>query len=115
MSASPTPGRGTVRAGLFGVEHAAHTRLRERLAEAVRRARDSGRSVLAATTLPAGEGLDPTAIAWASRRAGERWFCLEQPERDGFALAALGAVHTLESGCPDRIAELASAWRGMYA
>ena len=115
MSASPTSGRGTASAGLFGVDPAFHTRLRERLVQAVRRARDSGRSVLAATTVPAGERLDPAAIAWASRRAGERWFCLEQPERDGFALAALGAVHTLESRGPDRFAEIAAAWRGLAA
>src|SRR2546423_856159 len=115
MSASPTSGRGTAPAGLFGVDAAVHTRLRERLAQAVRGARDSGRSVLAATTVPVGERLDPAAIAWASRRAGERWFCLEQPERDGFALAALGAVHTLESRGPDRFAEIAAAWRGLAA
>src|SRR5436190_4646957 len=115
MSASPTSGRGTARAALFGVEHAAHTRLRERLAQAVRRARDSGRSVLAATTVPAGERLDPTAVACASRRAGERWFCLEQPERQGFALAALGAVHTLEARGPERFTEVAAAWRALAA
>jgi isochorismate synthase len=35
---------------------------------------------------------DPSAAVFASRLAGDRWFCWEQPERGGFALAALGSV-----------------------
>ena len=40
---------------------------------------------------------DPTAAVFASRLASDRWFCWEQPDRDGFALAALGSAHEIVS------------------
>jgi isochorismate synthase len=90
-------------------------RLQVRAGEAVRRARAAGRPVLAAITLPAAPGTDPTAVACASRRAGERWFCWEEPERDGTALAALGCVHSLEAEGPGRFGAVAEQWRGLAA
>jgi hypothetical protein len=102
VSPSPTSGRGTTATGPFGLHAATRTRVLDRLEQAVRRARSEGGEVLAATTIRAGERLDPTAIACAARRPGERWFCLEQPDRQGFALSALGAVRTLEEGGADR-------------
>jgi salicylate biosynthesis isochorismate synthase/menaquinone-specific isochorismate synthase len=65
--------------------------------EALRRAADRRRPVLASATVELGSGIDPAAIVFASRRADERWFAWEQPDRDGFALAALGAAHVVES------------------
>jgi salicylate biosynthesis isochorismate synthase len=115
VSASPTSGSGTAAAGPFGLDAAARTRLADRLEQAVRRARAEGIEVLTAMTVQAGERLDPTAIACASRRDGERWFCLEQPDRQGFALAALGAVRTLEARGAGRFAEVAAAWRALAA
>jgi salicylate biosynthesis isochorismate synthase/menaquinone-specific isochorismate synthase len=58
---------------------------------------------------------DPTAIVAASRRPGEPWFCFEQPERQGSAIAALGAVRTLEARGPKRFDELAHRWRALVA
>src|SRR3954452_6403261 len=78
-------------------------RLRGRAAEAVRRARRHGEA-LAAVTLRLPRGAAPTAIAAASRRAGEPWFSFEQADRDGFALAALGWVAALDASGPDRFA-----------
>src|SRR6476660_3976348 len=101
--------------GAFGLDPGARRRVGDRLDQAVRRARAEGRVILAAATLPAAGALDPTAIACASRRAGERWFCLEQPDREGFALATLGAVHTLEARGPERFVEVAAAWRALAA
>ena len=89
---------------------AARARLRARCERAVRRARRSGREVLAALTLPVA-GLDPSAVALASRRAGEPWFCFEQPDRDRAALAALGCVRRLTGAGPGRFAAAAAAWR----
>src|SRR5205823_276947 len=57
----------------------------------------------------------PTAVACASRRDGERWFCWEQPERDATALAALGCVHWLEAAGPDRFGDVAEGWRRLAA
>ena len=74
-------------------------RLRAHVTEAVRRARRAGRC-LAAVTVALPASADPTAIVVASRRAGEDWFCFEQPDRDGFALAALGCVAALDDRGP---------------
>jgi isochorismate synthase len=81
----------------------------------VRRARAEGTETLAALTVPLGEGLDPTAIVYGARRGGERWFALEQPDRDGFALATLGAIRALEARGPGRFAAVAAAWRALAA
>ena len=70
--------------------------LGERATEAVRRARASGRPVLASVTVAVPGDLDVAAATFASRRAGERWFVWEQPDREGFALGALGAIATTE-------------------
>jgi isochorismate synthase len=51
---------------------------------------------------------DPSAAVFASRRAGDRWFCWEQPDRDGFALATLGAAAEVVSRGPGRFAEVAA-------
>jgi menaquinone-specific isochorismate synthase len=45
---------------------------------------------------------DPSAAVFASRLAGDRWFCWEEPDRGRFALAGLGAVHELVSRGPGR-------------
>ncbi len=58
---------------------------------------------------------DPTAVVSASRRAGEQWFCIEQPDRDGSALAALGCVRSLESSGERRFAEIDETWRRLVA
>jgi isochorismate synthase len=59
---------------------------------------------------------DPSAVVFASRRADDRWFCWEQPDRDGFALAGLGSAHEAVSRGPRRFedvaAECAAAARG---
>ena len=60
--------------------------LRARAAEGVRRARRAG-ECLVAITVALAPGVDPTAVAVASRRRGEDWFCFEHPDRDRFALA----------------------------
>jgi salicylate biosynthesis isochorismate synthase/menaquinone-specific isochorismate synthase len=87
--------------------------LRARCERAVRRARRSGREVLVAVTVPLAPTVDPSAVVCASRRPGEPWFCFEQPDRAGAALAALGCAHRLESRSPDRFARIAAAWRAL--
>ena len=62
---------------------------------------------------------DPAAAAFASRMADDRWFCWEQPDRDGFALATLGSAHeaiSRGSGRFDDVArEAARVMRGRLA
>jgi salicylate biosynthesis isochorismate synthase/menaquinone-specific isochorismate synthase len=59
---------------------------------------------------------DPCAAVFASRMADDRWFCWEQPDHDGFALATLGSTHEAISRGPGRfddlVAECARITRG---
>ena len=71
--------------------------------------------MLAAITVPVAATTDPSAVAFASRRAGEPWFCFEQPDRDGAALAALGCVRAIRTSGPRRFADAAAAWRELAA
>jgi salicylate biosynthesis isochorismate synthase/menaquinone-specific isochorismate synthase len=98
-------------AGRFSLDASERERLAHRLDEAVSRARQSGRPTLAALTLARAGDADPTAIACASRRPGEPWFALEQPDRERSALAALGSVLDLEDEGPARFASVAKRWR----
>ncbi|MEA2167937.1 MAG: menaquinone-specific isochorismate synthase [Solirubrobacteraceae bacterium] len=80
----------------------------------MRRARKHGQ-VLAGLTLPLAAGTDPAAVVVASRRKTEPYFLLEQPDRDGSALAALGCVHAISDRGPDRAARVSAAWRALAA
>ncbi|MDO8212887.1 isochorismate synthase MenF [Conexibacter sp. CPCC 206217] len=92
-----------------------------RLQEAVRRARsrataqaDRTGEALAAVSVPL-RGVDPTAVVVASRQPGEPWFALEQPDRDGTALAALGCVRAIEASGEDRFDAVARTWERLAA
>src|SRR5689334_20357991 len=98
--------------GGFALSAADRARLERRLVDAIKRARRHGEA-LAAITVALPGTVGPTAVAAASRRAQEPWFCLEQPERDRAALAALGAVTTIEATGPDRFKDVASRWRAL--
>jgi salicylate biosynthesis isochorismate synthase/menaquinone-specific isochorismate synthase len=81
-----------------------------RAERAIRRARLRGEALVALTlALPA--AADPSAIALASRRDGEAWWCLEQPDRDGAVLATLGCVKAIDASGPRRFATVAARWR----
>jgi salicylate biosynthesis isochorismate synthase/menaquinone-specific isochorismate synthase len=89
--------------------------LRDQLAAALRHARSTGTTTLASGTFELAGDADPTAIVAASRRVGEPWFSLEQPDRGAFALGALGAAHVLAASGPGRFRELAARWRALAA
>ncbi|MDX6582268.1 MAG: menaquinone-specific isochorismate synthase [Solirubrobacterales bacterium] len=74
--------------------------------DAALEAADGHRRVVSVTAVV--EIGDPSAAVFASRLAGDRWFCWEQPDRDGFALAALGSAHEAISRGPRRFAEVAA-------
>jgi isochorismate synthase len=92
----------------FGLSAAARSLLAERVAEASRRLHGP---VLAGVTVPIPAGLDLSAAVLAARRAGDRFFCFEQPDRDGFALAGLGTAAVVEARGPRRFTEAAAASR----
>jgi isochorismate synthase len=93
----------------------AQDRLAERIEAALRRARTAGSPILASVTVSLPAGVDPTAVVVASRRPGEHWFCFEQPDRGGSAIAALGCARAIEAGGPERFQEVAARWRSAAA
>lgn len=100
----------------FALHPADRARLGQHLEAAIRRARRTAdRTALAAVTVALDPRTDPTAVAVASRRPGEPWFALEQPDRERSALATLGAVAELEADGPDRFRAVARQWRGLVA
>jgi isochorismate synthase len=106
------PETAAARTGLT-LDSATSARLRARCERAVTRARRTGREVLVAVTVPVPATVDPSAVAFASRRAGEPWFCFEQPDRRGAALAALGCVRRIDRSAAGRFGAVASAWRAL--
>ncbi len=90
-------------------------RLQARLALALRRARRSGSPTLATVSLALPGAVDPAAVVCRSRRAGEPWFLFEQPDRGGFALAAIGEIATLRASGAGRFVAVADRWRALAA
>ena len=90
-------------------------RLEQRVRTALARARRSGSRAVASVTLPVSADLDVAAVVLAARRADDRFFCLEQPDRHGFALATLGAAALVEGAGPGRFAAAAGACRELAA
>jgi salicylate biosynthesis isochorismate synthase/menaquinone-specific isochorismate synthase len=104
LAGSPSP------AWLDGADSA---RLARGLEAGLRRSRSSGAATLVSFTAAVDRGVDPTAVVCASRRAGEPWVCLEQPDRDGAALAALGCARMIEARGPGRFKDVAAQWRAV--
>jgi len=97
------------------LDQRASVRLPRHIDRALARARSGGSPVLVSVTSEVESETDPTAVVAASRRPGEAWFCLEQPDRDGSAVAAVGSVRVLEARGPDRFRQTAKRWRGLAA
>jgi salicylate biosynthesis isochorismate synthase len=99
----------------FALSEQDRERLAARLGLALRRARRSGRSTLATSTLALSGETDPSAVVCASRHAHEQWFAFEQPDRGRAALAALGAAVELKATGRERFADVADRWRALAA
>jgi isochorismate synthase len=95
----------------FSLDWPAPVRLERRIGEALVRARRGRVGALASITVPIDPALDLSAAVFAARRADDRFFCFEQPDRDGFVLAGLGQAALLESRGPGRFREVAAAAR----
>jgi isochorismate synthase len=85
--------------------------LASRLDAALSLARRDRRPAIASVTFPVPTDIDPSAAVLAARRAGDRFFCLEQPEREGFAIAALGAAAIVQGYGNDRFQRVARECR----
>lgn len=60
---------------------------------------------LVSVTAEIGE-IDPSAAVFGSRRADDRWFCWEEPDRDALAIAGVGSAHEVVSRGERRAADL---------
>jgi salicylate biosynthesis isochorismate synthase/menaquinone-specific isochorismate synthase len=90
-------------------------RLAHRLRAAARRARSRGVTVLVSVTAPTARYPDPVGAVTASRRAEEPWFALEQPDRDGLAIAGLGCVQAIEADGAGRFTAVSQRWQELRA
>ena len=84
-----------------------------RVEDAGRRARREGRPVIASVSAAIDPGIDVSAAVLRARRTDDAYFCLEQPERGGFALATLGSAATIEARGAKRFAEAAARARAL--
>ncbi len=99
---------------LIALDAQASARLAKRVSAALRAARSRrAAGQLVSVTQELAREVDPSEVVFASRRPGEAWFCLEQPDRDGSALAALGCVRELRSDGAARFTELDARWRAL--
>jgi salicylate biosynthesis isochorismate synthase len=98
---------------LSSLRHGLAERLADRCARAVSRARRSGEGVLVSVSAELPGEVDPSAAAYASRRGDEPWFLFEQPDRSGWALAAVGEATRLEAAGPGRFSEVSGRWRAL--
>ena len=94
----------------FGLDAPARRLLAGRIEQAAARLHGP---VLAGVTVPVPAELDLSAAVLAARRPGDRFFCFEQPDRDGFALAGLGSAATVEARGEGRFAQAAAAMRSV--
>ena len=67
--------------------------------------------MLASVTVPVPADVDLSAAVLAARRMDDRYFCLEQPDREGFALAALGAAAVVDAQGEERFRSVAGSCR----
>lgn len=78
--------------------------------EAGRRARRLGRPVLVSVARPVRTIEDPASAVARGRFPDDTWFCLEQPDRDGHAVAAIGCVLELRVAGGARFDRIHDRW-----
>jgi len=95
----------------FALAEDARVALADRTARAVQRARRDGAPAIAALSVALSAEVDLSAAVLAARRADDRYFCFEQPDRDGFLVAGIGQATVLEARGAGRFAEVAARVR----
>ncbi len=94
--------------GPLALDERAASRLESRIREAAALARRLGFRAFASVTVPTSADIDPSATVIAARRGHERFFCMEQPGRDGFAVCGVGAATTVTRSGLDRFKGVAA-------
>ncbi len=88
----------------FELQDGALRLFEQRITSALGRARRDGSVAFAALTTAIPADLDLSAVVLAARRPDDRFACFEQPDRERFALAALGQAAIVQASGPDRFA-----------
>lgn len=99
----------------LALDAAADARLTDRVARAERLALRQGLNAFASVTVPISPEVDPSATVLAARAAGERFFCMEQPGRDGYAVCGLGEAIAVTRSGSDRFEGAAADCRRIGA
>ena len=97
----------------FGLGAEAEATLAARAERARGVAMAAGARAVASVTVSIPAELDLSAAVLRARRADDRFFCLEQPDRGGFALAGLGEVVAIEARGRERFSDVARAGAGL--
>jgi salicylate biosynthesis isochorismate synthase len=97
--------------GSFRLGDSAWAQLESRVEAALRRARRGRRRAIASVTAPVPAELDLSAAVLAARRRTDRFFCLEQPDRERSTLAGLGEAAVVEASGEERFRAVADACR----
>jgi isochorismate synthase len=87
--------------------------LEQRIRRAHALARREVGPAFAAVSVPVHAGLDSAAAVLAARASADRYFCMEQPDRDGFVLAALGEAALVEGRGPQRFTDASRRARSL--
>jgi isochorismate synthase len=95
----------------FALGSAEWERLGGRIERALALATRTGERSFASVTQAIPADLDMAAAVLGSRRPGDRWFCFEQPDRDGYAVCGLGVATGVEADGSARFAIAAAACR----
>ena len=99
--------------GPFALDEAAVATLGERVRRALVLARRGGGLGVASVTVAVPAELDPSAAVLAARRAGDRFFCFEQPDRDGYAVCGLGTVAVVSARGEGRFESVVAGCRDL--
>src|SRR4051794_3703643 len=98
---------GQAASGPFALGERGERMLSNRVDAALAFARRELGPAFASVTLPLPGDLDVSASVLRAKRAEDQYWCMEQPDRDGFARAALGQAAVIERSGPNRFAEAA--------
>jgi len=105
----------TLAADQVALDDAALARLADRAEGAEALAVRLGLRTFASITFPISPEVDPSATILAAREAGERFFCMEQPGRDGYAVCGLGEAIAVTRSGTDRFEGAAADCRRIGA
>ena len=99
--------------GPFALDDAAASTLRGRVERALALARRRSDLAVASITVPLPADVDSSAAVLGGRRGDDRFFCFEQPDRDGSAVCGLGAVAVVRARGRDRFESLVAGCRDL--